>query len=213
MLGLDRSQVRVITPGVGGGFGAQYGADPERAVLGWLTRKTGRPVRWVETRSDHLLVMTHGRDDARRRSRISSAAIGLGPVRGWYSPITAHAGRASHEKTRTHFRLDPSSGQRKGRKIGNVPVCWYRDLPGEPPSATVVLEAAVLEAVVLEAAGRYFASFVVDTADVPLPPVDAEVGIDLGLMSFEVLSNGRVVDNPRYLRKAERRVDPREPSG
>jgi carbon-monoxide dehydrogenase large subunit len=61
MLGLPRSQVRVITPDVGGGFGAKFGADVEHAVLGLLARRLGRPVRWVETRSENLLAMTHGR--------------------------------------------------------------------------------------------------------------------------------------------------------
>ena len=61
--------------------------------------------------------------------------------------------------------------------------------------------------VILDAAGRYHASFVVDTGDTaPLAPVETEVGIDLGLTSFAVCSNGRVIDNPRYLRKAEARL-------
>jgi len=82
-------------------------------------------------------------------------------------------------------------------KIGDVPVRWSRDLPSAPSSVTVILDAA----------GRHHASFVVDTGDdAPLPPGDAEVGIDLGLTSFAVLSDGKVIDNPRYLRKAERRL-------
>lgn len=82
-------------------------------------------------------------------------------------------------------------------KIGDVTVRWSRDLPSDPSSVTVILDAA----------GRYFASFVVDTGDdAPLPPSDVEVGIDLGLASFAVLSNGRTVENPRFLRKAERRL-------
>jgi putative transposase len=61
--------------------------------------------------------------------------------------------------------------------------------------------------VILDAAGRYHASFVVDTGDdAPLPPSDLEVGIDLGLTTFAVLSNGRTVENPRFLRNAERRL-------
>ena len=60
--------------------------------------------------------------------------------------------------------------------------------------------------VVLDAAGRYHASFVVDVDTAPLPPSDAEVGIDLGLTSFADTSEGRVIDNPRYLRNAERRL-------
>ncbi len=90
-----------------------------------------------------------------------------------------------------------TGGKLRLPKIGDVPVRWSRDLPSDPSSVTVVLDAA----------GRYFASFVVDTGDdAALPPVDAEVGIDLGLTSFAITSAGRVIDNPRYLRNAERRL-------
>jgi carbon-monoxide dehydrogenase large subunit len=61
MLGLKPDQLRVITPDVGGAFGAKFGADPEHAVLCWIARALGRPVRWSETRMENLLAMTHGR--------------------------------------------------------------------------------------------------------------------------------------------------------
>ena len=60
-LGLEPEQVRVVTPDVGGGFGAKIGTDPESVVLGWASKRAGRPVRWVETRSENLVSMTHGR--------------------------------------------------------------------------------------------------------------------------------------------------------
>jgi carbon-monoxide dehydrogenase large subunit len=61
MLGYETAQVRVITPAVGGAFGAKVGADPEAAVVGWIARRFGRPARWVETRSENMVAMTHGR--------------------------------------------------------------------------------------------------------------------------------------------------------
>lgn len=61
-LDLPDEQVRVITPDVGGGFGAKIGIDQEAVLLTWLARQTGRPVRWTETRGDNMLAMTHGRD-------------------------------------------------------------------------------------------------------------------------------------------------------
>jgi carbon-monoxide dehydrogenase large subunit len=60
-LGVDESVVRVIAPDVGGGFGAKIGTDPESVVLAWAARRTGRPVRWTESRSENLVSMTHGR--------------------------------------------------------------------------------------------------------------------------------------------------------
>jgi aerobic carbon-monoxide dehydrogenase large subunit len=61
MLGLERDKVRIITPDVGGAFGAKFGADPEQAVVCWVARQLGRPARWSETRNENLLAMTHGR--------------------------------------------------------------------------------------------------------------------------------------------------------
>ncbi len=61
MLGIERDLVRVITPDVGGAFGAKFGAEPEHAVIAWAARRFGRPVRWTETRSENLMGMPHGR--------------------------------------------------------------------------------------------------------------------------------------------------------
>ena len=61
MLGLPPENVRVITPDVGGAFGAKFGADPEHALVCWIARQIGRPARWSETRTENLLAMTHGR--------------------------------------------------------------------------------------------------------------------------------------------------------
>ena len=58
--------------------------------------------------------------------------------------------------------------------------------------------------IIKDSAGRYFASFVVETTDVPLPESDAEVGIDLGLTTFAVLSDGKTITSPKFLRRAER---------
>jgi carbon-monoxide dehydrogenase large subunit len=60
-LGVAEERIRVIAPDVGGGFGAKIGADPEAAVLGWAAREVARPVRWIESRSENLTSMTHGR--------------------------------------------------------------------------------------------------------------------------------------------------------
>ena len=60
-LGVGEETIRVVAPDVGGGFGAKIGADPEATVLGWASKRIGRPVRWTETRSENLTAMTHGR--------------------------------------------------------------------------------------------------------------------------------------------------------
>ena len=60
-LGMDPAAIRVITPDVGGGFGAKVGIDRDAILVAWAARKTGRALRWVETRSENLVGMTHGR--------------------------------------------------------------------------------------------------------------------------------------------------------
>src|SRR3954471_22283946 len=60
-LGMDPDLIHLITPDVGGGFGAKIGADPEYAFVAWLAKHVGRPVRWAESRSENLVGMLHGR--------------------------------------------------------------------------------------------------------------------------------------------------------
>ncbi|MGA1504364.1 MAG: xanthine dehydrogenase family protein molybdopterin-binding subunit [Ilumatobacteraceae bacterium] len=55
------SNVRVMTPDVGGGFGAKISAYPEEIVLGRVAQAVGRPLRWRETRSESMLSLGHGR--------------------------------------------------------------------------------------------------------------------------------------------------------
>ncbi len=83
-------------------------------------------------------------------------------------------------------------------KIGEVEVRWSRALPSVPATVTVIKDAA----------GRYFASFVVQAADDPLPETGAGegLGIDLGLEHFAVLSDGRKIASPRFLRRAEKKL-------
>jgi aerobic carbon-monoxide dehydrogenase large subunit len=60
-LGMAPDQVRVVVPDVGGGFGAKIGLDRDTITTAWAARKTGRALRWAETRSENLVAMTQGR--------------------------------------------------------------------------------------------------------------------------------------------------------
>lgn len=59
--GLAKEDVRVITPDVGGGFGAKNGLYPDEILVSWAARKLNRPVRWTESRTENMLAMGHGR--------------------------------------------------------------------------------------------------------------------------------------------------------
>jgi putative transposase len=88
------------------------------------------------------------------------------------------------------------SGKLRLPKIGDVPVRWSRPLPSEPSSVTVIKDPA----------GRYFASFVVQAGPRTLPEAEPVIGIDLGLKHFAVLSDGRKITSPRFLRRAENKL-------
>jgi aerobic carbon-monoxide dehydrogenase large subunit len=61
LYGLDPSRVRVIVPDVGGAFGAKHAGTPEELLLPLLARRSGRPVRFVESRTENLVSLNHGR--------------------------------------------------------------------------------------------------------------------------------------------------------
>ncbi len=67
---LEPDQVRVVTPDVGGGFGSKIGAYPEELFVAWVARRLVRPARWVETRSESMLSLGHG------RAQVQEAVLG-----------------------------------------------------------------------------------------------------------------------------------------
>lgn len=69
-LGLEKDQVRVIAPHVGGAFGGKAGIAVEHAAVAAAARRVGRPVAWAETRSEAMLSM-HG------RGQVQYAELGL----------------------------------------------------------------------------------------------------------------------------------------
>jgi carbon-monoxide dehydrogenase large subunit len=58
--GLEKDEIRVIAPHVGGAFGGKAGSTTEHAAVLLAAQRLGRPVTWSETRSEAMLSM-HGR--------------------------------------------------------------------------------------------------------------------------------------------------------
>jgi carbon-monoxide dehydrogenase large subunit len=59
---IAENRLRVVSPDVGGGFGMKGDTYPEDALVLWASRRLGRPVKWVATRTESLLGDNHGRD-------------------------------------------------------------------------------------------------------------------------------------------------------
>jgi putative transposase len=75
---------------------------------------------------------------------------------------------------------------------------WSRPLPDGAKVSSVT--------VTRDAAGRYFASLLVDEAVQPLPATDKAVGIDMGLIDLAVTSDGQHIANPRLARAKQQRI-------
>ncbi|HKN08815.1 MAG TPA: xanthine dehydrogenase family protein molybdopterin-binding subunit, partial [Pseudomonadota bacterium] len=61
-MGLPQSSIRMVENDVGGGFGARGEFYPEDYLIPFAARLTGRPVKWIEDRREHLLATNHARE-------------------------------------------------------------------------------------------------------------------------------------------------------
>ena len=89
LLGLSEERIRVVAPEVGGGFGSKLQIYGEEIMAAWASRKLGRPIMWVETRSEGMMVTHHGRD------QIATVRVGAkrdGTVTAFHAKILADLG-------------------------------------------------------------------------------------------------------------------------
>jgi aerobic carbon-monoxide dehydrogenase large subunit len=87
--GMGEHQVRVIAPEVGGAFGSKINVYPEDFVAVAVTRQLGRPVKWIEDRSESFMTTTHGRDLI---AYVELAAKNDGTILGFRSKVIADIG-------------------------------------------------------------------------------------------------------------------------
>jgi aerobic carbon-monoxide dehydrogenase large subunit len=147
-LGLPAKRVRVVAPAVGGGFGARIATYPEQVVVAALARRLGRPVRYVESRSESMLAMTHGRAQVQE---VELGAARDGTLTGLRARVVgdggAYPGEAAYLPAST--RLMASGVYRIPRVevatacvvTNTTPVAAYRG--AGRPEATAMLERAV----------------------------------------------------------------------
>ncbi|MFF3071734.1 RNA-guided endonuclease InsQ/TnpB family protein [Kitasatospora sp. NPDC057936] len=177
-----------------GGLPFPKSTDLQKLVI-TTAKKTAERAWLASVGVDPLIQSVRDLDTAYRNFFDSLAGRRAGPPVGLPRFKSRKDSRQSLRFTRNGFRVRPN-GKLNLAKIGDVRVEWSRVLPSAPSSVTIVLDAA----------GRYHASFVVEVEAGLLPEATAEVGIDLGLTSYAVLSDGQVIDNPRFLRKAEKKL-------
>jgi len=147
-LGMDPGRVRVVVPAVGGAFGARIHTYPEQVAVAALAWRLGRPVRYVESRSETMLAMTHGRAQVQE---VELAATRDGRITGLRARLLADGGAYPADATPM-----PSSTRYMASgvyRIAKVEVAWecaatnptpvaaYRG--AGRPEATAMVERAV----------------------------------------------------------------------
>ena len=107
--------------------------------------------------------------------------------------------RQSFRLTRNGFSIR-DNGRLFVAKVGEVRGRWSRDLPPTPSSVTIIRESD----------GHFYASFVVDVPASPLPVVDREAGVDVGITRLATVATTdghRIdVDNPKHLGRKLRKL-------
>jgi len=92
LIGMAESDLRVIAPDVGGGFGQKMSLVPEYVVLVWLARKLRSSVAWTEDRRENLIAAFHGRD---QYLRLQGSFDGNAKLLALLAEVTANVGAYS----------------------------------------------------------------------------------------------------------------------
>lgn len=147
-LGLDDSQVRLITPDVGGSFGAKSGSYPEELAVAQLARLLDRPTRWVESRSENMVGLGHGRGQY-MTAKLGGTSDGnltryhLDTIKdaGAYPMIGAMLPHLTKLMTSGVYDIDTVSFSGQSALTNTVPYAAYRG--AGRPEATAAIERMV----------------------------------------------------------------------
>jgi len=155
-LGLDEGQVQVVSYDVGGGFGAKAGCHLEVVVVAAAARKLGRPVRWMETRSENMVAMTHGRAQvqevelgAARDGRLTGLRVRVVGDAGAYPAIGAFLPLLTGMMSSGVYAIPRIDYQARSAATNTTTVAAYRGA-GRPEAAAMLERAMDLLAVELK---------------------------------------------------------------
>jgi carbon-monoxide dehydrogenase large subunit len=146
-LGMSHDEVRVIAPDVGGGFGAKLVVSPEYLVVATAARRLGRAVKWIESRSENLVAMTHGRGQvqhvelgATRDGTIVGLRVDLLADVGAY-PIGAYLAPTTRMMLAGVYRVPAIASRGRSVVTNASPIAPYRG--AGRPEATALVERAM----------------------------------------------------------------------
>ena len=148
LYGLDQAAVRVVTPDVGGGFGAKGAPSPEELVLAGLARAVGRPVVWTESRAENLTSSVHGRAQTQRlrlggtrAGRITHYELDIVQDAGAYPMIGAFLPTYTRKVFTGCYHIANASVSGRSFVTNTAPVTAYRG--AGRPEAIFAIERAV----------------------------------------------------------------------
>ena len=148
LYGLDQAAVRVVTPDVGGGFGAKGAPSPEELLVAGLSRALGRPVTWTESRAENLTSSVHGRAQSQRfrlggtrAGRITHYELDVVQDAGAYPMIGAFLPTYTRKVFTGCYRIANASISGRSYVTNTVPVTAYRG--AGRPEAIFAIERAV----------------------------------------------------------------------
>lgn len=150
LLKLSENRVRVFAPDVGGGFGAKISPYSEDILVCLSSMATGRPVKWIETRTENFLSMTHGRGQIQH---VELASTERGRILGLRVKLIGDAGayltEGSSDATFTlrmcpgQYSIPAYSGEAHIVLTNKVPHDAYRG--ASRPEASYLIERAMDE--------------------------------------------------------------------
>ncbi|MCX7621346.1 MAG: xanthine dehydrogenase family protein molybdopterin-binding subunit [Acidimicrobiales bacterium] len=145
--GLPADRVRVVCPDVGGSFGAKAGTYPEWVLLGALSRRVGRPVRWTETRTENLTAMGHGRGQVQditiggtRDGRVTAYRLEVVQDAGAYPAIGALLPWMTRSMVTGVYDIPNAEFSARSVVTNTTPVVAYRGA-GRPEAAAAIERA------------------------------------------------------------------------
>ena len=146
-VGLDPALIRVIAPDVGGGFGAKVAVDRDAICIAWAAKHTGHAVRWIESRSENLVGMVHGRGQRQtykiggtRDGRVLSYHLDVVQDCGAFNRLGAFLAQLTVLMAAGVYDLSHAGASFRAVVTNTTPIAAYRGA-GRPEAAAAIERA------------------------------------------------------------------------